>query len=919
MARAVPAVSRLFYRRFTTEHQWEGPLPPNHVLYWVESCAESTSPNISYRVACRQVVSNDRDALQHLFRVSDQRVLMARLHQRSRVCLLLGAVCCRHCGQWKTAVAAARHVVSCARCRTCGRNIDVRRRDEHVLECPGPRALPPQPEPPHRELVRIYGEDETFAANVLNVYHADFEAFPSLVTNSFTVYATCLRRQNDHPDQCFLSYGVSALDEFLDELLVLPSGVLWFYNGSRFDCYLLLQSALRRPRHAFEVSDLCVRGSRLIAFSLRAPSRRPGWCLKVRDLFLFLMCSLARACQDYQVPAEYRKREFDHLLIRDWETVERYRAEVEPYLRCDVLAQEYIYGQLCEQYAHAFRLCMVRFLTISHLSSAVWSSTLPSPWQRLLEIPTVEEDRLFRRALFGGRVQPQVMSWRSRDEGVRDYLFYGDVVSLYPSAMQKNEYPCGPFSELVEPLPDGLVRELQAHLTTHGEHSSLLKRCFLEVDVDCPRQLITPFLMSRDETSGELQMDLHPKRRALYTGVELGHAVRALGYRVERIYRVWLFAELRPLFRSFIDRAYEMKRAARSGSAQYSAAKIVLNSGYGKHAQRAFETETRIMVPDPRTPLSEEELQRVRSVQELLDDRGQLVAYLVEVEREEVKPTQCVHLACFILSYSRIIMSNILLAVDGYRNPRRAFFYQDTDSGFFRAECLPSLEAAGLLGERLGDFKDELAGGRVVRLVCLAPKTYAYEYIKAGDERRQRWTVVRAKGIPHRRDAFLAHEEEEEERQGGEWLEGRRHVELVRRYYEGGSQGDFPPSPHLPPVDMSLRVYEIIVDGGRERLYKRFLSCDLFERLLQRSIEIVVYFGSFRVSVPSHMSSEALTVAPVHLSRTVNHVSWWARGKRHFEGAGEDDEDAVDGNEEGSISYPPGYVHQRDNNNVSRV
>jgi hypothetical protein len=81
-------------------------------------------------------------------------------------------------------------------------------------------------------------------------------------------------------------------------------GTCYYYNGSGFDNFLHLEGMVK---HGYYINpqNFIKANSRIIAFDHSAQ-------LKIRDLFLFIGCSLDRACKDYNVPAEYIKGKFDH-------------------------------------------------------------------------------------------------------------------------------------------------------------------------------------------------------------------------------------------------------------------------------------------------------------------------------------------------------------------------------------------------------------------------------------------------------------------------------------------------------------------------------------------------------------------------------------------------------------------------------
>jgi hypothetical protein len=75
------------------------------------------------------------------------------------------------------------------------------------------------------------------------------------------------------------------------------------------------------------------------------------------------------------------------------------------------------------------------------------------------------------------------------------------------------------------------------------------------------------------------------------------------------------------------------------------------------------------------------------------------------------------HIGAFILSYSKRVIYEQLVKTDAY--------YMDTDSLFIHrsdAEKIPQ-------GKELGEFSDDLDGGRIIKAIFISKKMYHLEYI----------------------------------------------------------------------------------------------------------------------------------------------------------------------------------------------
>jgi hypothetical protein len=93
-------------------------------------------------------------------------------------------------------------------------------------------------------------------------------------------------------------------------------------------------------------------------------------------------------------------------------------------------------------------------------------------------------------------------------------------------------------------------------------------------------------------------------------------------------------------------------------------------------------------------------------------------------------------LALNIVSNSRFMLYSLIL--DYIMNSDKLdlkVHYTDTDSLFCNEEIFARLKELGLIGNELGQLKDELPNNKIVELKCFAPKTYTYK-LDDGTEKR---------------------------------------------------------------------------------------------------------------------------------------------------------------------------------------
>ena len=99
----------------------------------------------------------------------------------------------------------------------------------------------------------------------------------------------------------------------------------------------------------------------------------------------------------------------------------------------------------------------------------------------------------------------------------------------------------------------------------------------------------------------------------------------------------------------------------------------------------------------------------------------------VEIKQQD-KPRQ---LGMFILAYSRRIM-NAYYKI--FNDLNILVYYTDTDSMYIHNNDFIKSKITLPKNKTLGLFSDDLDGGKIIKMICVAPKLYAYLYINEAGE-----------------------------------------------------------------------------------------------------------------------------------------------------------------------------------------
>lgn len=775
---------------------------------------------------------------------------------------------CGVCYKWMCLTDTfRRHLANCRRCPNCCQPCT----GTSTHHCRRQQALYVG----ERQVIKRYELPTTYTAET-NVYYADFETSTfSVSVERHVVYAAGIvgsegSRIEKEP---IIFYGLKALEQFT--LLIYDlEGTLVMYNGSAFDYILLFHHLIASHPKWFDerVKDIVMKDNRVMAFTFGR--------LKCIDLYLFLRCSLKKACADLKVPAEFCKSEFDHRKLVDFDAMTRFEGEVRAYLRLDVLALQHCYQIFARDCWANFSCNINDFITLSHMAYNIWTNTLETTDE--VFIPKPGEDEWFRRALFGGRCGPQKPSFYSTQAAtiqkkladsatneltetefneITDYLVDLDVVSLYPTAMKQFRYPCGRFAihDLPEqekdysPAAQYAIKRLNDQTDNRG--------AFYEVDIVPPRNILTPFLQERGPHDS-LVYSLAPKTHQVYTGIELKEALR-LGYKITKVHRYATFPSMRSLFSAFITKCFEVKKRSPKGSVSYLTAKLVMNAVSGKQSQRVIMTEHKFVTntQEVREHLRNEKVIDVKilygddEASSGSFDDGALgerppIGALIKKARKHALPSKCVYLGSWILGAARVWMSRIMRLVGGYNLPENMFYYTDTDSFKMHATTVKLLASQdGVIGKELGMMSDELSGGKIVRAIFLAPKSYIVEFVSAAPQHRLKWKV-RCKGIPHD--------------------EGDIDVQDVHEGRYGGYH------------NMRYDLYSIAEDGKQGKLSSSALciTFEMFEAMLANTGQVHVQIDTLKRALCDVSYRRNIGIYTVRLDRTMNKTHWWSQNKR---------------------------------------
>jgi hypothetical protein len=621
------------------------------------------------------------------------------------------------------------------------------------------------------------------------------------------------------------------------------------FNGRGFDYNFILaalQKEIMQTKFKVQLCDFICNGSSIMQFRW---GKRYG--TRSFDLYSFFVgSSLARLCKEFRVDESLQKASFPHEFVRSYATaahvgeiphdkfwpeidkIPRFEQRVEYfqsaeiatkiwperdqfnlrefgsfYLKKDVLGMLDIYVKFAREVYDRLRLNICMYVSAPGLAYDMFRTSMSDYFVPLP--PTEKSQEMFQLAVYGGRVYPRKLMFRSKyyddymqlldesksdscawenlftefdrrideredlnavekREAKEDFLCDMDVVSLYPTAMLKL-YPCGKMYEVTKDELDILneaalnnpswllnIWDIKKFEGATGFVPLEHQHGIFYVDMLPNKSLLEPVVARRNEKH-EIVWDLEDIKRGSYTTIDLWRALKR-GYKITHFYEGIVFQGVAPLVATHIEKAKNYKQEGDldpvNKAAIRSFGKLILNSTYGKFLQRPrFEKVSLLHANDVFDFMWSKCMKEIIPI----DLPDHYFVSTLEIEESErlrclSKPT---YLGAFVLSHSRLIMDTIYTTCDPCGNCVELLpYYGDTDSLIVPASALSLLDEKGLIAnsanKQFGQVSNENGDARILSAYFIGPKSYAFQYVLSAREKggNTLHTHLRFKGVP---------------------------------------------------------------------------------------------------------------------------------------------------------------------------
>lgn len=820
---------------------------------------------------------------------------------------------CGICSYWFTKTSRKTHEEKCSKCGHCGRphnksydcSSSISSKSKRDRESVESDTTPAKRQ--RRRSVKPYrasGDRNAIQSYVHNKYFLDFETFTPPGGDRFVVYSYSLISAEEidmvlseftanplHIDNIqkekFTYAGEDALQKCMETLADLPeNSTIVTYNGSKFDLFFIFQYLVE---NSLPIHEILRKGKENKIITMCAGENK----LKYWDMCLFTFGSLARVCESVGVPKQLQKKGFDHSSVKQWSDVHQMSGAIAEYNFYDVVCLGVAFKNFGEIFAEEFNQDITECCTLSQLAYKIWTTEyMTKEMCEDISLPTSGEDyKWMRRALFGGRCQPQQKFYKSRQcdyahlvsnpdggyadltkseklkvfEEITDAKTYLDVSSLYPAASCKaNMYPLGRYKTCTKATSLESLLKKFTHLKKHNPMNddtglsenkkktlSMFTRSLLEVDVSCPTTINIPFLLERGE-DGALIQNLLPKKNQVYDGLTLLMA-QFVGYEVTHIHKRVTWERAGTPLDKFMTNVYKKKSEAAKGSAGYMVWKLLMNSLTGKMSQQWLTSTYSIHADETTVTLKPGE---EMGPHELIthSETKEPIAIGVTINDPSRMPSKPIQMGVWILSISRIMMMDMYLKMNLVHSVKSMSAYGDTDSFLppFSAYQNCMRKEPSLFGEKLGLLADEIGGGKIIRGWFISPKVYMVEYVTP--DLKLKWKI-RAKGIPRANKELDVHE----------YHRTAVSCQELIKWHTGN------------PLSRTLFSYE---DEGKLHLADS-LDDTMFEAM-RRGIKVRSVYASMKRSLTGatfENNAGAIAFEP-QCYRTVNEKDWWTSGAR---------------------------------------
>ncbi len=558
------------------------------------------------------------------------------------------------------------------------------------------------------------------------------------------------------------------------------------FNSANYDLYFFINQLLKSKYAKRYTSKTVFKGGTLIFFML-IDNESNKIALKTHDLYQILLCSLDDACKSYL--GEELKGVFPHKMIgnlffkdknilnksfdlikddffkRDHEKIKHMNLqnynigiELEKYAKNDTVITLKLYEKINELCHSILKTDILRMLTAGMMANYGLMKNLPKECfyidkrrqnrniKSRLYLCDKKENDIISGSIYGGRVLPRIHSFKSNDvhkdyNSIKDYLVFLDISGMYVNIMYNNEFPYDKATYASKIELDQFNK-----LIKENKYDELLKVLpnFYICIADCqPNEHDLEPPIGRHENK-KLLWDCK-RRTEAYTSIDINLLLKNRGHLFE-ITKLIKWDKSCKVFQKWMKYTLDLKEEGeKQGSeAKRNFGKLMGNSAYGQTLMNIHDDNIQFInnIKDKNDFLENNDLNDI-----ILNDETFEESYHIFIGKKKSDETKDLtsrsrFLGAFVLSYSRLMLDNIVNCVygeDRFRSEgiQKQIYYGDTDSLIVHQSQLKQLEDNGFIGTENGKLTDDLNKKfinngiycKIIQLCAPASKRYAIKYI----------------------------------------------------------------------------------------------------------------------------------------------------------------------------------------------
>jgi hypothetical protein len=291
-----------------------------------------------------------------------------------------------------------------------------------------------------------------------------------------------------------------------------------------------------------------------------------------------------------------------------------------------------------------------------------------------------------------------------------------DINGLYASAMKQFEYPCGKRTYYNQRLHPHIMEEYKHRLNHQQDIPFANLRVKFEINPKC----LIPMLPVKNSDLAQL-INIGD-----FTMIELQQAIQHGKYKILDVLFIQEFESSAKLFERFVDTFYEKRLEYQRKMVQaqdpeekakydlfQTMCKLLVNSSYGSLLLKPFDSIFRFISKETFHRDFDETMELIT-----ISNDQYFVKHKNKCHHDNSRP---IYLGAFILSYSKVILNRYIDALDGFHS--NTILYCDTDSFYIPKTLFGRLKKAGLVGEQLGQCKNDYGNTVIEKFRTIGKKS----------------------------------------------------------------------------------------------------------------------------------------------------------------------------------------------------